>query len=140
MEMPKWLKKKTRFADAASRVTFWRKCGPYLIVHEKVSNKPYGGSGHTELRSAYSPEGLFIGSTREGWRLWKKYGITRFFGGNGIAYVGQSGKFWHGWSHRAISRFAKGEWKRKGHMPHEGRSYRITHPRTTAFAFAKEVS
>ena len=139
-EMPQWLKDKKKFADGPSRVTFWRRCGPYLIVHEQVSDKPYGGSGYTMTFSAYSPEGLYIGLTRHAWRLWKKYGITHFLGNRDIAFVGQSDKYWYGWSHRAICKFKKGQWKRKDHMPHKGRSYRITDPRTTAFAFAEEVS
>ncbi len=139
-ETPKWFEKKKEFAGNSSRVTFWRRCGSYLIVHERVSNRPQGGKGYTEMRSAYSPEGLYIGPTRVAWRLWKKYGITRFFGNKEIAFVGQSNKYWYGWSHRAIGKFKKGEWKRKKHLPHTGRSYRITDPRKTAFAFAEEVS
>ena len=83
-EIPKWLHKKKKFCDRPSRVTFQRRCGPYLIVHEQVSNSPYGGAGHTAMKSAYSPKGLYLGSTRIAWRLWKKYGITRFFGNSEI--------------------------------------------------------
>ena len=64
---PDWLEKKKNFASGASRVTFWRRCESYLIVHEQVSNKPYGGSGYTTMRSAYSREGLYIGPTRVAW-------------------------------------------------------------------------
>ncbi len=141
-EMPEWLEKKKKFCDGRSSVIFWRKSGPYLIVHEEVSNKPYKASGFTLMRSAYSPEGLYIGSTLNAWRLWNKYGITRFYGNNKIAFVGANDEtgVWYGWSHRAIGKFKKGQWKRKAHMPHEGRAYRITNPSKTAFACAEEVS
>lgn len=140
-ETPTWFKNMKTFAENDSRISFWRKCGPYLIIHEQVGNPPHGPPGYTLMRSAYSPEGLYLGSTKTAHLLWKKYGITRFFGNDKIAFVGQSDRHvWHGWSHRAIGKFKKGEWKRKNRLPHEGRGYRIVDPRKVAFAFAAEVS
>ena len=80
------------------------KRGPYLIRHEIWEME---GGSPTLMKAAYSPEGYYIGNSRIAYRLWKKYGITKFFlrtDDNNVCSLGHNPikKLWYGWSHRAI--------------------------------------
>jgi hypothetical protein len=82
--------------------------GPYIIKHEMWDM----GDGHPiKMKSAYSPEGAYIGPSRTTHRLFSKYGITEFYlktPTDNVVSVGYSpsNKKWYGWSHRAISGYA----------------------------------
>lgn len=124
---------------------FERQCGPYIIRHEMWKHTADTKAPPILMKSAYSPEGLYIGQTLWAYRLWKKYGIVRFekaSADHNVVSIGWSDKKakWFGWSHRAIHGFAKGQLKRKGHMPNEEREYVISNPKRAAISFAREVS
>ncbi len=115
--------------------------GPYIIRHENVRmNKT---EAWTLMKSAYSPEGAYIGGTREAHRLWTRYGITKFFsrkpGGTAVVGFSPRLKKWFGWSHRAISGFKKGMRSKKGYSPNPNRDYVIRDARRAAFSFAEAV-
>lgn len=82
--------------------------GPYVIKHEMWDN----GDGYPiKMKSAYSPEGAYIGSTRTAHRLATKYGIAKFFlrtNTSNVVSVGYSptDTISYGWSHRAIYGYA----------------------------------
>jgi len=95
------------------------KRGPYVIKHELVDQTEYGGKGDLLMKSAYSLEGDYIGTTRNAHHFWKRYGITKFEKtepDNCVCSIGFSPrqKKWYGWSHRAIFGY------RVGHVVKEG--------------------
>ena len=67
-----------------------------------------------EMRSAYSPEGGYIGDIKFANMLINKYGITTFKEHESESRVvcygySPANKKWYGWSHRAISAFGIGD-------------------------------
>lgn len=124
---------------------FQRNMGAYVIKHEFWRMEPEGTP--VLIKSAYSPEGIYLGGTRWAYRIVKKYGITKFFltrknpdaSTASVGYSPKRGK-WYGWSHRAIYGFKKGQLKKKGCMPNESRQYVVADPRRAAESFAAEVS
>lgn len=119
--------------------------GPYVIKHEWWKMEGMPDNQRTFMKSAYSvQDGSYIGGTEIAHRLWKKYGIEKFYrGGCGettcIGYNPKT-KTWYGWSHRAIFGFKKGQRKRRKNMPNKGREYTISNPKRAAIAFAGDVS
>lgn len=64
----------------------------------------------SNMTTAVTKEGLFIGSVKEATTLWKKFGITKFelrTRRSKVCSVGYSPSkaLWFGWSHRAIRGF-----------------------------------
>lgn len=88
-----------------------------------IDGEEYGGDD-VELKSAYTPEGYYIGNSVWAYRLCKTRGIkpeiksslvnrdpSEFNGGAGpTCSIGfcKSEQRWYGWSHRAISGFGVG--------------------------------
>ena len=125
------------------RILKERKYGPFIIRDEEVD---VDGKNKVKMRGVWSPEGLYVGDTKIALKLWRKYGIQKFFTTgrclSKVACVGYNpkDKVWHGWSHRAIGHFWKGKPKKKGNLPYPTRFYKIANPRLAAEAFAREVS
>lgn len=83
-----------------------RQVGPYVIRDETVQN----GGHPLRWKAAYSETGFYIGKSGLAWRLWKRYGIERFYNASGTGSIANLGwsptkKKWYGWSHRAIHGF-----------------------------------
>lgn len=120
------------------------KRGPYIIKHEWWLVEGMPKSERTFVKSAYSAQdGSFIGDTKTAHRLWKKYGIEELYRGrSGPTSIGYNPKTktWYGWSHRAIFGFRKGQKKRRGCLPNEGKEYVVTNPKRAAASFARAVS
>ena len=92
----------------------------YIVRKELVDDTEYGGDGDLEMTRAYTPEGDWIGSSKEAYRYCKQFGITKFEKTSpdhccvsiGFNPVEQK---WYGWSHRAIYGFGIGSEVKKGH-------------------------
>jgi hypothetical protein len=72
------------------------------------------GDGHpTKMKATYNPEGCYIGTTRDAWRLCVKRGIKpeKSHPTHDVCSIGYSEKDgkWYGWSHRAIFGFKIGD-------------------------------
>lgn len=95
----------------ARRGPFWIREEWWWFGPESPKQLPPGKLDEPSLwelmKSAYSADGVYVGEVKDAMRLWKKYGIERFYkltrDGN-VASVGYSPrrKKWYGWSHRAI--------------------------------------
>lgn len=119
--------------------------GSYVIRHERWTMEGEPPRDATFMKSAYSiQDGSYIGSTKIAHRLWKKYGIEKFYsrGPGKVTCIGYNPttKTWYGWSHRAIFGFRKGQKKPRKCLPNEGREYVIANPKRAAAAFAASVS
>lgn len=73
----------------------------------------------SEMRTAYTPEGYYIGSTKRAYRLCVKRGLTKLQPvgpDSNIVSLGFNEKEnkWYGWSHRAIYGFGIGSEVKKG--------------------------
>lgn len=77
----------------------------YVIRKELISGKPYKGPD-TEMRSAYTPKGDYIGGPKDARVLCDKKGIAPELASpkHSVCSIGKSNKDnkWYGWSHRAI--------------------------------------
>lgn len=99
----------------------------YQIRYEQLTAEEAGVEGGMELKSAYTPEGHYIGSSRWAYRLTVKMGIKPEIrqilnnmdanGGRGYpCSIGfcERAQVWYGWSYRAISSFGIGHRVKKG--------------------------
>jgi len=85
-----------------------------ILTH--LEDKP---KGHSFLmKSAYTPEGLYIGNTRTAYRLCKKRGIKPELADHNddVCSIGfcEREQKWYGWSHRAIYGFGIGDEVKEG--------------------------
>ena len=71
-----------------------------------------------EMKSAYTPTGDYIGSSKTAYRLCKKLGIApeKIEETNNVCSIGFSEREqkWYGWSHRAIYGFSVGDEVKEG--------------------------
>lgn len=78
----------------------------------------YNGKDTTEIHAAYTPNGDYIGSSKDAHRLCVKRGIApeKSKPGDCVCSIGYSRKDgkWYGWSHRAIYGFRVGSECKKG--------------------------
>lgn len=84
----------------------------YEIREELIDDSEYGGEGVVTKR-AYTPDGHYIGDSKQGYRLCKKCGIKPelAFPNNTVCSIGfcEKEQKWYGWSHRAIYGFGAGD-------------------------------
>jgi len=89
----------------------------YEIRHELIDGSDYGGDDLT-LKSAYTPEGHYIGNSRDGYRLCKVMGIKPELSvpEHNVCSIGwcETKQKWFGWSHRAIYGFEVGSTTKLG--------------------------
>ena len=81
----------------------------FMIRHEIIDDREWGGNGNLLMKSAFNEVGDYIGDTRMAHRLCVKMGIRpeRRGATSNCCTIGMSehdGK-WYGWSHRAICGF-----------------------------------
>lgn len=93
------------------------------------------GNPDTKMKSAYTPDGLYIGNTIRAHRLIVKRGIKPQLSdpGNNVCSIGFSEKEqkWYGWSHRAIYGFGIGDVAKEGDCctePGVVTEYLVEHP------------
>ena len=95
-------------------------------VHTELIDGSEFGCDDFEMKSAYTPEGHYIGASKDAYRLCKARGIKpqprlperpEANGGKGrtcsIGFCEQDQK-WYGWSHRAIYGFGVGDVVKEG--------------------------
>ncbi len=74
---------------------------------------PGGGDSGITMKTAYTPEGYYIGSSKRAYRLVRKRGIKpeKINPDHKVCSIGfsESQQKWFGWSHRAISGFGIGD-------------------------------
>jgi len=92
----------------------------YEVRTKLIDGERYGGQNFV-IKSAYTPEGHYIGSPRDAHRLVAKYGIkpepvhtdcTEANSGRGLTCsigFSERDQKWYGWSHRALHGFAIGD-------------------------------
>jgi hypothetical protein len=83
----------------------------YEIRTEKISGEPYN-TDDVILKSAYTPEGAYIGDSKRAHRLIVKRGIKPGLApGCTVCSIGfcEKDQRWAGWSHRAICSFGIGD-------------------------------
>ncbi len=89
----------------------------YEIRDELVDDSEYGGTGFV-MKSAYNPSGDYIGESKWGYRLCKKFGIApeKITADSNICSIGfcEKEQKWYGWSHRALFGFGVGSECKKG--------------------------
>ena len=88
------------------------------IVRNELVEAPCKGDAPFEMKSAYTPNGDYIGSPRDAYRLVRKRGIIPQNTSPehcvcSIGFSTKDGK-WYGWSHRAIYGFRVGSTCKKG--------------------------
>lgn len=117
----------------------------------EIRTETHGGKNPYDIRSAYTPEGHYIGSPKDARYLIVKMGIkpelrTRTSNVCSIGYCTEKWK-WYGWSHRAIFGFAVGHTVKEGHVvacnPRINVGFAakdLTDCKKLAKAFAAEVS
>ena len=117
----------------------------------EVRTEHNGGKNGYDIRSAYTPEGHYIGSPKDAHYLVTKKGIRpekakKSHNICSIGFCSQEWK-WYGWSHRAIYGFAIGHVTKKGNVTVGHRSIPIGFVaknledcKKLAKAFASEVS
>ena len=89
----------------------------YEIRHELIYDSEYGGDGII-MKSAYTPEGHYIGDSKWAYRLCKIRGIKPEFRTpySRVCSIGfcERERKWYGWSHRAIFGFGIGSSIKRG--------------------------
>lgn len=90
----------------------------YEVRTELINGDEYGGPDF-EMKSAYNPNGDYIGSSKRAYRLCKKNGIAPELAKDhhkvcSIGFCEKEQK-WYGWSHRAIYGFGVGHTVDEGH-------------------------
>ena len=123
----------------------------YVIRLEEVDMVSFGGPNSKPLlmKTAYTPNGDYIGDVRWASRLIRKRGIIpQLISPDhkvcSIGYSPKDGK-WYGWSHRAICGFRVGSMVKMGHVTEEYLpvgfvAKNITDMKIMAIAFARSVS
>lgn len=89
----------------------------YEVRTELIDDSEEGGSGF-EMKSAYNPNGNYIGNSRDAYRLCKVRGIRPELAKptNNVCSIGfcEKEQKWFGWSHRPIYGFGIGSTCKKG--------------------------
>lgn len=89
----------------------------YEVREEVIDDSEYGGDGFV-TKTAYTPDGHYIGDSKQGYRLCNKRGIAPelAFPNNNVCCIGfcEKEQKWYGWSHRAIYGFGIGDEVKKG--------------------------
>ena len=89
----------------------------YDVVKELIPKKEYGTKTNMPIVYALSKSGIYIGTTKDAFRLVNKFGIEHFEAiSEEVCSIGYcpSKKKWYGWSHRAIHGFKVGDKVKKG--------------------------
>jgi hypothetical protein len=96
-------------------------------VRNELRESPCKGDMPFEMKSAYTPSGLYIGDSRDAKRLVADRGIQPEISaeGNNVCSIGYSVKDgkWYGWSHRAIYGFKVGSTCKKGDCHYRARRH-----------------
>ena len=89
----------------------------YVVRERLVDGKEFGCADFV-MKSAYNPDGDYIGNSKDGYRLCKKRGIKpeKAKESHSVCSIGfcESEQKWYGWSHRAIFGFGIGSTVKKG--------------------------
>ena len=89
----------------------------YEVRTELIDGSDYGGEDF-ELKSAYTPDGDYIGNSVWAHRLCKKRGIKpeKVNPDTNVCSIGfcKDDQKWYGWSHRAIYGFGVGDTVKEG--------------------------
>lgn len=89
----------------------------YEIREEVIDDSDCGGDGFT-MKRAYTPDGHYIGDSKQGYRLCKKRGIAPelAYPDNNVCCIGfcEKEQKWYGWSHRLMNGFGVGDLVVKG--------------------------
>lgn len=103
-------------SDITRKTISEKDVGPYIERKEIW----YHFSAHegTEMHSAYTHDGAYIGNADDAKHLYKKYGIVPELSkeDHSVCSIGKSDKDgkWYGWSHRALYGFQIGDKIKKG--------------------------
>lgn len=93
----------------------------YTIRYEEISGDEAGGGPAFTMRSAVTPDGLYIGDPKTAHFLVVKMGIKPELatGSENVCSVGfcEDEQKWFGWSHRAIAGFGVGDKLFEEHWP-----------------------
>lgn len=132
-------------SDITKKVISEQDAGPYVVRKEiwYHFSTPEG----TEMESAYTHNGDYIGNSDYAKRLYKKFGIIpeKAKEDHSVCSIGKSDKDgkWYGWSHRAIYGFKIGDKIKKGDCGFKGSEYTIkteAEAKQAAKNFAESVS
>jgi len=89
----------------------------YEVREELIDGSEYGSEDLT-MKVAYTPDGNYIGDSKWGYRLCKKWGIKPELASpdNNVCSIGfcETEQKWYGWSHRAMYGFEVGATVAKG--------------------------
>jgi len=89
----------------------------YVVKEELIDGKEFG-TKDTIMKSAYNPNGDYIGNSKNAYSLCVYRGIAPELASktHGCCSIGYSKKHrkWYGWSHRAMFGFKKGSTCKKG--------------------------
>ena len=96
----------------------WKYKAGYHVRYEEVSGDEAGGGEPFVMRSAYTPDGDYIGLSRDAYRLCNKRGIKPELANSShsvcsIGFCEKENK-WYGWSHRAMYGFTIGDIAKEG--------------------------
>lgn len=90
----------------------YRKWG-YVVRTERISGEEAAGGPPFEMRSAFTPDGIYIGNPKDARFLCAKKGIRpeRAQPDHSVCSIGFNAaeEKWYGWSHRAIHGFGLGD-------------------------------
>jgi len=126
-----------------------RKYKAGYIVREELIGNYADGSGDIKMKSAYTPNGDYIGDPKTAYFLVVKKGITpeKSKPQHNVCSIGFSAKEnkWYGWSHRAIYGFGIGDVVKKGdciagYLPIGFKAKTMAGAKEMAIAFAESVS
>jgi len=91
----------------------WKYKAGYHVRYEEISGHMARGGPPFVMRSAYTPDGQYIGSPKDARFLVVKMGIRpeKARPENNVCSVGfcEKNQKWYGWSHRAIADFGIGD-------------------------------
>ena len=95
----------------------WKYKAGYHVRYEEVDGSEYGGDDFV-MRSAYTPDGDYIGDPKTARRLVVKRGIKpeKINPDHNVCSIGfcELDNKWFGWSHRAIYGFTIGDTVKEG--------------------------
>ncbi len=121
----------------------------YVIKTEKVSGLEAGGGKPFVMKTAFTPNGEYIGNPRFAYRLVVKRGIKPelISPKSNVCSIGfcAKQKRWFGWYHRAIHGFKIGDVVKKGDCTAESlrvgfKAKTVADTKKMAIAFARSVS